>query len=227
MISGIYKIINIINQKLYIGSSKDVLYRKYEHFRDLKLKQHHSTTLQNAFNKYGEQNFTFEILEECEKENLIEREQYYFDTLKPEYNICQIAGNTLGVKHNEVSKQKMSEFRKGKSFHSDFQRKRISEVHTNKIVSKETRELRARAVEQINPFTNEVVAEYYSLSEATRLTKINNIFAVLKGIQQSSGNYKWRYKIETEEDRNRVDKERKILKRKRKPQYICHNNQKD
>lgn len=114
-VSGIYKITNIVNFKSYIGSAtclKSRLY--YSHLKELRDNIHYNKKLQNAFNKYGEQNFTFEILEECEKEKLIEREQYYFDTLKPEYNICQIAGNTLGVKRSDETKLLLSQINKGK-----------------------------------------------------------------------------------------------------------------
>jgi group I intron endonuclease len=55
----------------------------------------------NALLKYGYSNFRVEILEYCEKENLLEREQYYLDKLKPEYNILTIAGSSYGFKHSE------------------------------------------------------------------------------------------------------------------------------
>ena len=48
-------------------------------------------------------NFKLEILEYCDSENVIEREQYYLDLLKPEYNILQLAGSSLGYKHTPES----------------------------------------------------------------------------------------------------------------------------
>jgi len=54
----------------------------------------------------------FSILEFCPVDKLIEQEQYYIDTLHPEFNICPIAGSSLGVKHTEESKQKNRESRK-------------------------------------------------------------------------------------------------------------------
>lgn len=48
---------------------------------------------------YGFDNFTLEILEYCEPSELIKREQYYLDLLKPEYNILKVAGSRLGAKH--------------------------------------------------------------------------------------------------------------------------------
>lgn len=94
---GIYKITNLLNNKFYIGSSCDIRARKYLHFSMLKNNKHHSPILQRVYNKYGKKYLSFEIIEECDVENLIEREQYYLDSLKPEYNICKVAGRTAGI----------------------------------------------------------------------------------------------------------------------------------
>lgn len=51
--------------------------------------------------KNGYSNFSFEILEYCEKSLAIKREQYYIDLYKPEYNILKTAGSRLGSKHSE------------------------------------------------------------------------------------------------------------------------------
>lgn len=52
--------------------------------------------------------FTLDILEYCEKEELITREQYYIDKLSPSYNILKIAGSSLGFTHSEKTKSIMS-----------------------------------------------------------------------------------------------------------------------
>jgi group I intron endonuclease len=49
---------------------------------------------------YGHDSFNLEILEYCDKKSVINREQYYINLLKPEYNILRIAGSTLGHKHS-------------------------------------------------------------------------------------------------------------------------------
>lgn len=61
-IQGIYKITNIINNKIYIGSSTDIKKRWHGHKYDLRKNKHCNTHLQNAWNKYGEDNFKFEII---------------------------------------------------------------------------------------------------------------------------------------------------------------------
>jgi len=66
--------------------------------------------MERALLKYGFSNFSLEILEYCNSEDLLKKEQYYLDTLKPEYNIAEIAGSTLGYKHSEESLKKMRNF---------------------------------------------------------------------------------------------------------------------
>lgn len=112
MKSGIYKIRCIGNCKFYIGSSYDIAQRKYKHLRALRGNYHANKHLQNAFNKYGESDFKWEILELCELDRLIEREQYYFDTLKPEFNITLVAGKNAGNKWTEKQKESCG-FKKG------------------------------------------------------------------------------------------------------------------
>ena len=65
--------------------------------------------IHKAILKHGYSNFKLEILEYCAPEECIEREQYYIDTLKPEYNILNVAGSTLGYKHTEETLAKFKE----------------------------------------------------------------------------------------------------------------------
>jgi len=111
---GIYKITNKINGKFYIGSTSNKLgfnKRWQKHKRELNINKHSNLHLQNAWNKYGETSFSFEILETCEKEKCIEKEQFYIDTLNPQYNICKIAGSTLGKKHSIETRIKIGKNR--------------------------------------------------------------------------------------------------------------------
>jgi hypothetical protein len=98
--SGIYKITNKLNGNFYIGSSVN-LSRRFTNYFSLsyisKIKSH--LTISRALIKYGYSNYELEILEYCEVSNLLIREQYYIDNLKPIYNIAKIAGSTLGIKN--------------------------------------------------------------------------------------------------------------------------------
>jgi len=83
---GIYRIKNLVNNKCYYGSSKQIEKRFDRHKRELKNNIHINCILQRAWDKYGENNFIFEIVEECDINVLLETEQKYLD-LQPDYNI--------------------------------------------------------------------------------------------------------------------------------------------
>lgn len=108
----IYKIVNTINNKIYIGSAKYFAERKGEHYYMFRNNKHSNKHLQNSYNKYGDV-FKFEILEYCNPETLMEKEQYYIDNLKPEYNILKEAYSSLGFKHSEETKKLLSSKFKG------------------------------------------------------------------------------------------------------------------
>lgn len=121
----VYQIKNLSNGKKYIGSTVSAKIRWQGHINDLKNGKHHSVLLQRAWDKYGEVNFQFEILEKVKDPiHLVAVEQVFLDYMKPEYNICKTAGNCLGRKFSKESKQKMSNSHKGK---------KLSEEHKAKI----------------------------------------------------------------------------------------------
>lgn len=68
---GIYKIINVINNKFYVGSAVSFSRRKTRHFSELRTNKHSNSKLQNAWNKYGEQAFVFAIVEEVQDKALL------------------------------------------------------------------------------------------------------------------------------------------------------------
>lgn len=127
--SGIYQILNTDNGKIYVGSAVRLSARKSEHLRDLRRNCHANQRLQHSFNIHGEQAFKFSVLEYVEdKSKLLEREQYYIDTLNAcdksiGYNICKKAGSMLGVPCSEEKKHKISLANKGKKRSDEFRRK--------------------------------------------------------------------------------------------------------
>ena len=75
----VYKIVNDINNKIYIGVTKNTIHQRYkEHYYAFKYNTR-NCALYRAFKKYGIENFKFEVLEYCDEDILIEREQYYYD----------------------------------------------------------------------------------------------------------------------------------------------------
>lgn len=93
----------------------------------------HNTAIHNALLKYGYSNFTLDILEYCEGVDPVLREQFYFEILKPEYNILQQAGSSLGFKHSE----KTLEFFKNNRDVSEETRKNLSLAATGRILTEE------------------------------------------------------------------------------------------
>lgn len=78
-ICGIYKITNKINGKVYIGQSRDIKNRIRVHKYDFQKNKHHNPHFQKSWNKYGKDNFKFEIIEECEENELNKNEQYWIN----------------------------------------------------------------------------------------------------------------------------------------------------
>lgn len=149
-VSGIYRIQNTLNGKFYIGSSVNIRWRAHKHLSQLRRGIHHNAYLQSAFNKYGERAFSVEMVECCERSEILEREQSYLDSLSPPYNICKFAANTLGYQHTAESKAKMSIANKGNqrnlgNVHSDDAKRRMSEAASKRTASPETRAKIARA----------------------------------------------------------------------------------
>lgn len=100
--SGVYRWINKENGKTYIGSSINLGKRFSKYFSILYLTNSKANmAIEKALLKYGYSGFSLEILEYCEPSETTEREQYYMDLLKPEYNILPVAGSRLGHKHTE------------------------------------------------------------------------------------------------------------------------------
>ena len=103
--TGIYKITCLANNKSYIGQSVSIKRRWATHKRELAAGTHYNEYLQRAYNKYGKDNFTYEILELCSKDKLNEREQFYvtiFDTFKNGYN-CDLGGHNTSGDANPMS----------------------------------------------------------------------------------------------------------------------------
>lgn len=101
--SGIYKWINIINGKTYIGSAVDLGVRLRSYSYESYINRHTDMAICRALLKYGYENLRVEILKYCSSEKLMEWEQFFFDLYKPEYNILKTAGSSLGYKHSEES----------------------------------------------------------------------------------------------------------------------------
>lgn len=113
-LSGIYRWVNKLNNKTYVGSGEDLAKRLAIYYRKSELLKS-PRPIHKALLKYGYDNFRLEILEiqpktETQsqeigfKAEIIKREQYYLDLLEPEYNILKVAYSLQGYKHTKETK---------------------------------------------------------------------------------------------------------------------------
>lgn len=149
MKSGVYKLV-ANNGDVYIGGTKNLKSRQKNHFYTLQKGIHHNPLLQKYANEHGVDSLTFEVIEYCSEQDIVSREQYYMDALKPAFNIAKEAKHpnawkgrhhTLdakrklsiatssrpGYQHTKESKAKISNGNKGKKRSEEY-KKRLSDA---------------------------------------------------------------------------------------------------
>ena len=117
--TGIYQLVNLINNNTYVGSSVDLNRRFNEYLNPLYIHRNlkkGNSIIMNAILKYGYTNFEIKILETItfdtnqskldRKSIILAREQYYLDLIKPEYNINKFAGSNQGRVYSEEVRKK-------------------------------------------------------------------------------------------------------------------------
>lgn len=144
MTCGVYAIRHINSGKMYVGSSKNIESRwLYAHLATLLKGQHFNHKLQNAWNKYGQDQFVHEILEVVDASYLQEREQYFINELKAienGYNIVKdVLRPSLGRIVSAETRAKLSRAGKG-HFVSQETRQKLRKAHTGKRLSSVTKE---------------------------------------------------------------------------------------
>lgn len=207
MKTGIYIITNIVDNKSYIGSSKNILQRFGQHKYSLRKGTHYNHHLQSSFNKYGEDNFTFGILELTE--DLIERETFHIyskNVLNPKfgYNKATNIENTSGYTMSVYSRQKMSIAKKGTTMHPNTKKALIkankervydcSYLHTIENIEK-CAKAKCKSILQYS-LEGVFIQEHFSVLEAADSTSISKrtIANCGAGIRTRAGEYQWFYK---------------------------------
>lgn len=108
--TGIYIIINMVNAKVYVGQSSDIVKRWNQHVKELNAGRHHNYHLQSAWNMYGQSNFLFELITECDKKDLNKYEKFFinlFNSKKDGYNLDDGGSGTRGFVHTAEQLDKM------------------------------------------------------------------------------------------------------------------------
>lgn len=131
--SGLYFILNILDNKYYIGSAINFTKRRVHHYDLLKNNKHFNIHLQRAFNKYGEDSFKFIIVEEClkDKKELEEKEALLIKVMmatntKFGYNKSYKTSSRLGLKNSEYQRKRTIEVWTGRK-HSEESKRKMSE----------------------------------------------------------------------------------------------------
>lgn len=179
---AVYRIRNTISGDFYIGSSIDIQERFRRHKRDLRNSKHHSIILQRAYNKYGEEAFIYEVLEKCTREEIIDRENFYLEALRPVYNICPTAQSLLGRKLSEEHKEKLRRFA----------------IDNNIKPPRSTYESKMKPVQMLHKEGMEVLASFESIGRACvhlgkELYFSSAISSVCSGRRNSAFGYKWKF----------------------------------
>lgn len=241
--SVIYVRTNKFNGKQYVGKTTDLKVRQKK-WNNL-LYRYAGPVINNARAKYGIDAFDFEILKECEDEELNQWEMYYIKELNTKapngYNLTDGGEGMTGYTHSEETRKKLSEIvkksyteerkqylreiQKGKRY-SEESKQKMSESHKGKKISEETRRKISKAnkgennymygkhhtdevkkkmgkalskpVLQIDPKTNEVIAEFPSVREVQR--ELGFDFSLIsaccrnKPHYNTAYGYKWQYK---------------------------------
>lgn len=200
----IYKITNIVNDKVYIGKTlKTIEERWREHCQDYTRSKNEKRPLYNAMNAYGKENFSIEMIEECNAELLNEREKYwieYYGSFKNGYNATKGGDGTQYADYDLIC-------RLYKEFPTIRQVSAITGYDYSTIeialscngVSKEeikSNGLKAimKPVAKCDLKTGEVLEVYPSAIEAERQNgNTKHINDVCKGKRKSCKGFSWKY----------------------------------
>lgn len=194
-ISGVYKITNIVTKQFYIGASVDIDMRWTTHMgRDARKYRNHPFYID--IRKFGKENFELEILEECKKEDLLPREQFYFDELYPQYNIVRPAINNfkyeeIRIKAIENSNTPELVQKRKEKYNSSEYKEYFRHVHKDKM----------RPVDMY--LNNVLIKHFISMQEASRYitettdfigkNKTSKIKAVCDGERNTAYGFSWMY----------------------------------
>lgn len=213
--SGVYMFQSILYpERVYIGSTTDLISRRWVHLKNLRVNTHHSSKLQNHINKYGIEDLEFSILESGEYFNsvhLLSREQGWFipylfrGTEKPYFNMTKIAGSTVGVKKTEEQCRKSGEANIGNKYRLGSYPSKETREKQRKAKLGKTAWNKGKIVDEVWGNKKSIlqydlkmnfIQEWNSAFDAARGLSIipNHIYSVMKGERKSACGFIWKYK---------------------------------
>lgn len=200
---GIYKWTNKTNGKIYIGLSTNLLKRKknFLHFGRVYTKV--KSKIENARRLYNKREYwNYIILEYCTKDDLNNKEIYYinkYNSFKMGYNSSIGGEGSRGYKLSESQKEKIRLIHKGKELSEEHKRK-LSEIGKGRKQNEEWIKKRSEKLKkpiiQIDIETNEIIAEYDSAVDASKVLNIRSetINRACRGGRKTAFGFKWKYK---------------------------------
>lgn len=211
-IIGIYCIVNRTNNKKYVGSSIDIKNRFRQHRHNLKHNKHCNSHLQAAWNKYGEDQFNFEIIEELDtSEEILEVENFwieYHSALTDGYNQRIEAHSNIGIKRSEEFKEACRQRWLGHTQSPQQIEKRMETMRRKKesgeyshggwkLTEEQLKARKEKGRTKIYQYTleGELVAVFHAINKAAEVTGFNSsgISNCARGHRKTYRGFKWTY----------------------------------
>lgn len=215
-IPAVYKITNLANGKIYVGSTTNYRVRRVQHFSELRCGRHSNSHLQRAFNKYGESQFKMEMLTPVTPDELDLMESGFIEWLNATnpsvgYNVLKGGGRRpskpWGQSHlSEESRQRISKAKLGRKY-SDQARENMSKGqkllyasgYVNPQKGRATPEAIAALKKPVIHFDAQdlIIGEYDSIKEAQASTRWSLWLitkSAKKNLKLQDGSY-WRFKV--------------------------------
>lgn len=198
MVSGLYQS-QTFKQPIYIGGAVNIQRRvEKDHIPDLNANKHYNLPLQNSWNKYGEENFVWYLLETCTTDNTYEIEQKYLDLYRPfadEFNGFNIAKNSLschkGRKLSEKHRLNLSNARKE---HPSCMKGKSHSLETRQKISFARKHGKPNNIKRVKCLeTGKVYNSLLSAAKEVGLKNGDTISLVCQGRAKTAGGYTWEY----------------------------------
>lgn len=209
--TGIYKVTNLLSNKVYIGQTTNFHQRKLDHFKITALNQH-PLNLHSEMALIGKENFSMVLIEECSRDELDEKERYWTDLYRSEHEMYNIvSGNPSYSEYNsEIQSKKFTEMNKTNWEDPEYRlraSKRLSELQKKRL---QNPEYLAEKSKQLKKYTDKIkkkVAQYdldgnlVKIYDGVRIAERDTgiggsrISAVAnhKKYRKSAGGYRWEY----------------------------------